>query len=105
MTNNNNLTTPLINNGTLQTNITQNNKLHLDETDLPRLGRKRRSSTRKSVSFNNDISIEKVENWKKYNVDMSKETEVYKLKKEVEEYKALKAKKLKEQNACCCEIF
>ena len=101
---NNNLSTPLINNGVLQSNNIQNNKSNLDDTDLPRLGR-RRSSNRKSVSFNNDVTVENVENWKKFNVDMSKETEYYKLKQQVEHYKAMKAKKLKEQNDCCCKIF
>ncbi len=103
MTNNNNLTEPLINNGALQSNLLQNNINHTDDTDLPRLGRKK-SSIRKSVSFSN-ITVTKVENWKKYNVDMSTETELYKLKQQVKEYKEKKEKLLKKQNECCCEIF
>ena len=103
MTNNNNLATPLINNGALQSNLLQNNINHTDDTDLPRLGRKK-SSIRKSVSFSN-ITVTKVENWKKYNVDMSTETELYKLKQQVKEYKEKKEKLLKKQNECCCEIF
>ena len=105
MTNNNNLATPLINNGVLQSNLLQNkNNINpADDTDLPRLGRKK-SSQRKSVSFSN-ITVTKVENWKKYNVDMSTETELYKLKQQVKEYKEKKEKLLKEQNECCCEIF
>ena len=103
MTNNNNLATPLINNGALQSNLLQNNINHTDDTDLPRLGRKK-SSIRKSVSFSN-ITVTKVENWKKYNVDMSTETEIYKLKQQVKEYKEKKEKLLKKQNECCCEIF
>ena len=101
---NNNLSTPSNNNGVSQSNNVQNNKAYLDDSDLPRLG-SRRSSNRKSVSFNNDVTVEKVENWKKYNEDMSKQTEFYKLKQQVEQYKAMKAKKLKEQNDCCCKIF
>ena len=103
MTNNNNLTEPLINNGALQSNLLQNNINHTDDTDLPRLGRKK-SSIRKSVSFSN-ITVTKVENWKKYNVDMSTETEIYKLKQQIKEYKEKKEKLLKKQNECCCEIF
>ena len=103
MTNNNNLATPLINNGALQSNLLQNNINHTDDTDLPRLGRKK-SSIRKSVSFSN-ITVTKVENWKKYNVDMSTETEIYKLKQQIKEYKEKKEKLLKKQNECCCEIF
>ena len=86
----------------------QPNNNNTDRTlndDLPKLGRKKSSGIKKSVSFNNNITITKVENWKKYNKDMSGETEFFKLKKQVEEYKALKAKKLKEQDKCCCIIF
>ena len=70
--------------------------------DLPRLGKRRDSGRRKSVSFNEKIAIEDVENWKKYNHDSSLETEFYKLKQEIKQYKEAKAKK--EQN-CCCIIF
>ena len=103
MINNNNLAKPLINNGSLQSNLLQNNINHADDIDLPRLGRKK-SSIRKSVSFSN-ITVTKVENWKKYNVDMSTETEIYKLRQQVKEYKEKKEKLLKKQNECCCEIF
>ena len=103
MINNNNLAKPLINNGSLQSNLLQNNINHADDIDLPRLGRKR-SSMGKSVSFSS-ITVTKVENWKKYNVDMSTETEIYKLRQQVKEYKEKKEKLLKEQNGCCCEIF
>ena len=105
MANNNNLNTPLNCNGTLGSNIPQNNKGQLDDTDLPRLGGKKKSSIRKSVSFSNDVIVEKVENWKKYNVDMARENEFYKLKQEIKKFKAEQAKKLKEQNECCCQVF
>ena len=105
MTNNYNLTTTLTGNTTLQSNIIPNNNVKKEEDDLPRLGRRKSSGIRKSVSFNNNISVTKVENWKKYNKDVSEETEFFKLKKQIQEFKAQQAKKLKEQNDCCCIIF
>ena len=78
-----------------------NNKKEV-EGDLPKLGRKK-SSIRKSVSFNKTISITQVENWKKYNSDATMETELYKLKQQINEYK--KRKLEKEKNECCCGIF
>ena len=76
-------------------NINNNN-----DTDLPKLGRKNSTNPRKSVSFKNEVTITKVENWKKFNHDVSEENEYYQLKKKIKE---LKAKKEKEK--CCCEII
>ena len=84
---------------TLQLNYQNNNDTK--EEDLPRLGRKR-SSIKKSVSFNEAISITQVENWKKYNVDLTTETEFFKLKQQINEFK--KRKMEKEKNDCCCQI-
>lgn len=81
--------------------INQNNNAKKDDDDLPRLGRKRTSS-KKSVSFNDNISVTDVENWKKYNVDVSGSIELAKLRQKIKEFKA---KKAKEQNNCCCVIF
>ena len=69
--------------------------------ELPKLGRKKSSR----VSFINEVSVTKVENWKEFNYDVSKDNEFVKLKKEIKQYKALKAKKEKEKDKCCCEIF
>ena len=94
-------------NGSFQNNNNINSINNNDkkgEEDLPRLGRKK-SSIRKSVSFNNNISVTKVESWKQYNKDVTEETEMYKLRQQIKEFKAKQAKKLKEQNDCCCEIF
>ena len=107
MTNNyNNLSESFRNNGTLLSNNFQNNSGNVKENGLPRLGAKKKSTgLRKSVSFNNNISITRVESWKKYNKDVSEETELFKLKQQIKEFKAQKAKKLKEQNECCCILF
>ena len=74
-----------------------------NNNDLPKLGRKNSKNARKSVRFRNEVSVTKVENWKKYNHDVSEENEYYKLKKELKEYKEMKKKKEKEK--CCCEII
>ena len=84
-----------------QSNLKNNNLKKEDDEDLPRLGRKK-SSSRKSVSFNDNVSITEVENWKKYNTDVSGSIELLKLRDKI---KAFKEKKAKEQNNCCCEIF
>ena len=70
-----------------------------DNDELPKLGRKKSSR----VSFINEVSVTNVENWKQFNHDVSEENEYKRLKKEIREYKALKAQKEKEK--CCCEIF
>ena len=104
--NNNNLKAPITGSNNGQTHIVpiHNNNQNKD-SDLPRLGRKKSSGIRKSVSFKNEISITNVENWKKYNKDMSEENEYYKLKKQIKEFKQKQALKAKEKNNCCCEIF
>ena len=82
--------------------ISNNNKINKNNNDeLPRLGRKKASGKKKSVSFSNNIQVTEVENWKKYNTDVSQENEYIKLKREVEKYKALQ----KKENECCCNIF
>ena len=102
------ITVPL-NNNLQKYNSADNIGAKNNTTDLPKLGRRKSSGIKKSVSFSNTISVTDVENWKKYNKDMSEETEFYKLKKEVEEFKAMRmrAKKLKEQDKdkCCCNLF
>ena len=70
-----------------------NNLNNNNEIDLPKLGRKNSTNIRKSVSFKNEISVTQVENWKKFNHDVSEENEFYKLKKEIKEYKEMKKKK------------
>ena len=106
LANNNNLKAPIAGSNNGQTHIVpiHDNNQNKD-SDLPRLGRKKSSGIRKSVSFKNEISITNVENWKKYNKDMSEENEYYKLKKEIKEFKQKQALKAKEKNDCCCEIF
>lgn len=67
-----------------------------------------RSNTKKfkKVIFNPNVSVTEVESWKKYNQDMSKETEFMQFKRE---YLALKAQKklnkFHEHNECICSIF
>ena len=105
LTNNNNLVKPTTGSNTGQTHIVPIHDSNQNkDSDLPRLGRKKSSGIRKSVSFKNEISVTNVENWKKYNKDMSEENEYYKLKKEIREFKQKQALKAKENN-CCCEIF
>ena len=82
-------------------NMNQNNK----EICLPRINSQKSSVSKKSVSFNPRVSITEVESWKKYNSDMSKETEFYHFKKE---FMALKAKKRLENEkleGCNCIVF
>ena len=106
LANNNNLILPKTGSNTGQTHIVPIHDSNQNkDSDLPRLGRKKSSGIRKSVSFKNEISITNVENWKKYNKDMSEENEYYKLKREIQEFKQMKALKEKEKNNCCCEIF
>ena len=100
----NNLSTDIKNNDISRSNFLSNNNEKKEDEDLPRLGRKKSSGLKKSVSFNNKISITKVENWKKYNKDVSEETEYFKLKKQIKEFKEQQAKKIKEQDKCCCII-
>ena len=102
MTNNASYSTTLTTIAPLQTTPNTNNKK--DDDDLPRLGRKK-SSVRKSVSFNNTIDVTKVENWKKYNKDVTEETEYFKLLQKVKAFKAKQALKAQKQNECCCEII
>ena len=72
------------------------------EMRLPRNNRK----MYKKVTFNPNVSVTEVESWKKYNCDMSKETEYMKIKKE---FLALKAqerlKRFRAPNECGCFIF
>ena len=94
----NNIFVPLKDQSSLHTN-------HKSD-DLPRLGRKKSSGLRKSVSFKNEVSITKVESWKEYNKDVSEETELFKLKQQIKEFKLQQALKAKEkEKECCCEIF
>ena len=73
-----------------------------NDSDLPKLGRRNSLNPRKSVSFRNEISVTQVENWKKYNHDVSEENEFMKLRKEIKEFKEMRKKQ--EQEKCCCEI-
>ena len=104
--NNNNLKAPITGSNNGQTHIVPIHDSNQNkDSDLPRLGRKKSSGIRKSVSFKNEISVTNVENWKKYNKDMTEENEYYKLKKQIKEFKQKQALKAKEKNNCCCEIF
>ncbi len=99
--NNYNLSTSLVNkNGDTSANLIGHKYINEDDTNLPKLSERKKSS-KKSVSFSENIDIETIENWKKYNVDTSKETEYYKLLNEIKKYKVMK----KKSNDCCCEIF
>ena len=104
MTNNSPYSNTLATIGPIQTNPTNLNTNNNKEDDLPRLGRKK-SSVRKSVSFNNTIDVTKIENWKKYNKDVSEETEYFQLMKKVKAFKERQALKAQKQNECCCIIF
>ena len=97
------ITVPL-NNNLQKYNSADNIGAKNNTNDLPKLGRRKSSGIKKSVSFSNTISVTDVENWKKYNKDMSEETEFYKLKRS-KKFKAMRAKKLKEQDKCCCNLF
>ena len=74
------------------------------EIPLPRLNTKKSSFPKKTVRFNPNISISEVESWKKYNQDMSKETEYMQLKREILVLKTQK-KYYKIEDEDCCTIF
>ena len=84
-----------------------------EEKALPRINIKKSSDQKKSVKFNPNISISEVESWKKYNEDMSKETEYMQIKREIANIKLkmelLACKKQKKSNKYeeegCCTIF
>ena len=98
---NNNIIVPLKDNNNIHTNA---NNHKTDTDDLPRLGRKKSSGLRKSVSFSNEVSVTKVESWKEYNKDMQEESEYFKLVKEIKELKEKQAQKAKKED-CCCKIY
>ena len=62
-----------------------------------KLGRK------KSVSFSTNVSIIKVDNWKKYNVDVSESggCSAWDIKKNEEKRKEEEKRKKKEEEGCC----
>ena len=73
------------------------------ENSLNRMRKRNSSNSSKSVSFNEQVEIVAVENWKKYNVDVSYETEYAKIKRELNELKKNNSKLLKSE--CTCFIF
>ena len=79
-------------------NITgkQNFSPMVQEVNLPNL-RKRR----KSVSFNDKVNITNVESWKRFNTDMSEQSEFNILKRKFQEDRL----KQKEKIVCSCSIF
>ena len=78
------------------------------EICIPRLNPKESLISKKSVRFNPNVNVIEVESWKKYNSDMSKETEFYAFKKE---YLALQSKTKKNRKKsnknydCNCLVF
>ena len=88
------------------------------EISVPRIYPKqqieKQITPKKKVTFNPKVSVTDVESWKKYNKDMSKETEFMKLKEEIITLKALKnlrkQRKLEKKynqefDECVCNIF
>ena len=72
------------------------------ENSLNRMRKRKSSNSSKSVSFNEHVEIVAVENWKKYNVDVSNETEYAQIKRELDELKK-NSKLIKSE--CTCFIF
>ena len=73
-----------------------NNAPMAKEVNLPNLQKKR-----KTVSFSDKINIINVECWKKYNTDMSEQSEMNILRKKIEEYKLKEGERV----ICSCGIF
>ena len=92
--------------------FTQSNQLYNSypynkEVCLQRINKKKSSESKKSVTFNPNIDVINVESWKKYNSDMSEETEYMQIKRKIA---ALKEKKklgkIKDvHDYCDCNIF
>ena len=76
------------------------------EKSFKRNNERKLSNAKKSVSFNEKVEIVNVESWKKYNVDVSEETEYGKLRREILELKKnqLLVKSLIKDD-CTCFIF
>ena len=66
----------------MQVNPIYINNQNYKEILLTRPNFKKSSRTKKSVSFNPKVSVTEVESWKKYNSDVTKETEFYQFKNE-----------------------
>ena len=86
-----------------QGNLFISNNQYDKENSLNRMRQRKSSNSSKSVSFNEQVEIVAVENWKKYNVDVSYETEYAKIKRELNELKKNNSKLLKSE--CTCFIF
>ena len=86
-----------------QANPFISNNQYDKENSLNRMRQRKSSNSSKSVSFNEQVEIVAVENWKKYNVDVSYETEYAKIKRELNELKKNNSKLLKSE--CTCFIF
>ena len=76
------------------------------EIKVQRLNNRRKSSdSRKSVTFSPNVSVIDVESWKKYNSDVSEETEYMRLKREIEYLKAHKKLRQYDEHEDCCNIY
>ena len=92
-----------------QTNPLYANQICNKELYLPRTNRRKFSASSgslKKVSFNPNVEVVDVENWKQYNFDMSKITEYNIFKRQFMAYKArqqiIENRKI---NDCNCQIF
>ena len=86
-----------------QANPFISNNQYDKENSLNRMRQRKSSNSSKSVSFNEQVEIVAVENWKKFNVDVSNETEYAKIKRELNELKKNNSKLFKSE--CTCFIF
>ena len=86
-----------------QGNLFISNNQYDKENSLNRMRQRKSSNSSKSVSFNEQVEIVAVENWKKFNVDVSNETEYAKIKRELNELKKNNSKLFKSE--CTCFIF
>ena len=68
-------------------------------------GSRKSSDSKKSVTFSPNVSIIDVESWKKYNKDVSEDTEYMRLKKEIEYLKAHKKLHYNHGHEDCCNIY
>ena len=85
--------------------LMENNRYN-SEIFIQRNNKRKPSKIKKTVSFNENVEIKFIESWKKYNTDVSYETEYAKFRNEILELKkrAMLGKSLK-HNECSCIVF
>ena len=89
-----------------KSNQLMENNLYISEKFIQRNNKRKPSKIKKTVSFNENVEIKFIESWKKYNTDVSYETEYAKFRNEILELKkrSLSGKSMK-HDECSCIVF